>query len=824
MLLHRNPQLDLAFEYVNNTNAHVFLTGKAGTGKTTFLQRIRAESAKRLAVVAPTGVAAINAGGMTIHSLFQLPFGPFLPGNRHDAARQRRFSKEKINLIRSLDLLVIDEISMVRADVLDGIDDVLRRYRDFARPFGGLQLLMIGDLHQLPPVAKDDEWQMLRAYYDTPYFFSSQALRQAAPVVIELKHIYRQSDSFFIDLLNRVRERRLDAEVLDTLNSRYVPDFRPADGDAYITLSTHNATAQEINAQRLSETPGTLFRFRAEIHGDFPAYAYPTEEDLALKVGAQVMFVKNDISRDKRYYNGKIGKISAIKDKTITVQCPGESETITVAPVEWQNLKYSLNAQTKSVTEDVAGTFTQLPLRLAWAITIHKSQGLTFEKVILDAQSAFAHGQVYVALSRCKSFEGIVLRSRISASGIKTDSTVQHFSEAAAKNEPDEAHLHRAKAVSQQVLLEELFQFAAVQKPLEQLRRAFLENEGSLHADAVAQVKTIAEKAAVLYGVANKFRPELQNHFRSDVLPEGDEALQGRVRKGAAWFADQIGADLLPALYDVRVVSDNREVRKTATEALEAAQAAFFVKHKCFEAAQKGFSALGFQRCKADAELDFNIEKAKAAMSPATAQAPQDVPHPKLFQQLKKWRTETGAALGVELFQIVSTRTLLEIVQYLPGTPDALKAIKGIGKAKLAQFGADILAMVQAYCAEHHLRTTDVELPGAEKPLVRSDTKVLSFELFRSGKTIDEIAAERGFVRGTIEGHLAHFVESGELDVLELIDEEDASQIGGYLVDHPEALSSEVKAHFGDRYSYSQIKLVMADFKRAQAKKTDGKG
>ena len=316
-----NPQLDLALNYVLYTNKNIFLTGKAGTGKTTFLQRIKQENSKRIVVVAPTGVAAINAGGVTIHSFFQLPFGPFLPDSPQNTTQQRRFVREKIRLIQSMDLLVIDEISMVRADLLDGIDDVLRRYRNHFQPFGGVQLLMIGDLHQLPPVVKDEEWNLLRPHYETAYFFGSQALQKTDPVAIELKHIYRQSDTFFIDLLNKVRNNNIDAQVLDALNSRYVENFQPKDGEAYITLSSHNATAQEINNEKLALIKSKSYIYKAKIEGDFPAYSYPTDETIELKIGAQVMFVKNDISRDKLYYNGKIGKIIKIADNEIIVKC-----------------------------------------------------------------------------------------------------------------------------------------------------------------------------------------------------------------------------------------------------------------------------------------------------------------------------------------------------------------------------------------------------------------------------------------------------------------------------------------------------------------------
>jgi len=359
-------------------------------------------------VVAPTGVAAINAGGVTIHSFFQLPFGPQIPEElakrlpaantdaKQAASRYQRFNREKINIIKSIDLLVIDEISMVRADLLDAIDAVLRRFRNRETPFGGVQLLMIGDLQQLAPIAKEDEWKLLRNYYESVYFFSSKALQKTDYVSIELTQVYRQRNEDFIKLLGKIRENRLDTEALEVLEKRHIPNFRPGDEEGYITLTTHNYQAQDINKYRLQELKGKNHSFNAKVSGEFPTFNYPTEEVLNLKIGAQVMFVKNDPSPQKEFYNGKIGKITGIDEDKIFVRCPDDEALITVTPLEWQNCRYTLNEQTKEIEETVIGSFTQYPLKLAWAVTIHKSQGLTFDKAIIDARQAFAHGQVYV--------------------------------------------------------------------------------------------------------------------------------------------------------------------------------------------------------------------------------------------------------------------------------------------------------------------------------------------------------------------------------------------------------------------------------------------
>ncbi len=349
-----NVQLEMAFDFVQFTNKNIFLTGKAGTGKTTFLHNLKKSTPKRMAIVAPTGVAAINAGGVTIHSFFQMPFTPFIPKNADGTGgleSHKRFQREKINLIKSLDLLVIDEISMVRADTLDCINEVLRRYKDHTKPFGGVQLLMIGDLHQLSPVVKDEDWKILKDYYPNLYFFNSRALQQTEPIRIELKHIYRQSDTRFIDLLNSVRENKIDETVLNTLNQRYIPNFTPADDEGYITLTTHNNTAQKINDIKLAEIEKLVYKFSAAVKDDFPEYSYPASPELELKIGSQVMFVKNDPSRDKLFYNGKIGKVTNISNDIIYVKCSGDYSEISCSPLDWQNIKFELNQSTKEIEE-----------------------------------------------------------------------------------------------------------------------------------------------------------------------------------------------------------------------------------------------------------------------------------------------------------------------------------------------------------------------------------------------------------------------------------------------------------------------------------------
>ena len=422
-----NRELKAAWDFVERTGKSVFLTGKAGTGKTTFLREVVESSSKRVVVVAPTGIAAINAGGVTIHSFFQLPLHPYIPGVKIES--KFAFSKEKRSIIKTIDVLVIDEISMVRSDLLDAVDSVLRRFRDRNKPFGGVQLLMIGDLQQLTPVVTDEEAELLSHYYTTPYFFGSHALEKVDYVTIELKQVYRQQDEEFISILNAVRGGRPSQQIIDKLNARYMPSFTPDPQEGYIRLTTHNSTANAYNEQQLEQIDEESYRFDASISGTFPEYSYPTELTLELKKGAQVMFVKNDPSCEKRYYNGKIGHVVEIVDDIILVQCPGEDEPVAVERLEWENSRYVINEQTQEMETEVQGVFCQYPLRLAWAITIHKSQGLTFDKAIIDAASSFASGQVYVALSRCRTLDGMVLATTLRQSSVITDLRVEDYIE-----------------------------------------------------------------------------------------------------------------------------------------------------------------------------------------------------------------------------------------------------------------------------------------------------------------------------------------------------------------------------------------------------------
>jgi hypothetical protein len=696
-----NPQIDLAFNYVRYTNKNIFLTGKAGTGKTTFLQKIKADDFKQMIVVAPTGVAAINAGGMTIHSLFQLPFGPMIPGNLQEQLKQRKYNRQKIQLFKSIDLLIIDEISMVRADLLDAIDAVLRRFRDRRKAFGGVQLLMVGDLHQLPPVVKKEDRKLLSSHYQTLYFFGSQALQATDPVRIELKHIYRQSDDRFIQLLNKVRNNRMDKAVLDLLNSRYKPDFQPEDHEGYITLTSHNATASEINQRKLKKLKGKSYFYKADIEGNFPEKAYPTEERLEFKIGAQVMFIKNDSTSEKLYYNGKIGRISTIDEDGIWVKCNDEQSDILVNPVEWENRKYSIDKKTKEVKEEVLGIFRQIPLKTAWAITIHKSQGLTFERAIIDAKAAFAHGQVYVALSRCKSFEGLVLRTTIEQSSVRTDQVVRHYSENGERNSPNAAHLQSSKRQYQAQLISELFETSSIIGSIQQLERYFIENEKSVQGDGQTQLQTIVEQLqAKTFQPAQKFSQHLAYYYSQDELPEANGVLQDRLRKAAVYFIKELQKDLFPKVKSIEFDSDNQGIKKGLEEKLADLQRSLFIKLRCFESIKDGFDCKNYLRSRTKATLDFKFTKRRV---PKRISALKEHLHPMLQDRLIRWRSAQAKKRDVGLYIILPNKLLVDIVRTLPSNPTTLKQLKGMGPKRIKQYSIDIIGLVNAYCREQSI-------------------------------------------------------------------------------------------------------------------------
>jgi uncharacterized membrane-anchored protein YhcB (DUF1043 family) len=697
-----NAEAYLAWRCVNETYVNIFLTGKAGTGKTTFLKNLRSHCNKRIVVVAPTGVAAINAGGVTIHSFFQLPFSPYIPGAKMNSDYAMR--KEKIRIIRTLDLLVIDEISMVRADLLDALDTVLRQYRRSSLPFGGVQLLMIGDLQQLSPVVTDDIRDIIYSNYDTPYFFSSKALSRTVYATVELKKIYRQKDEGFVEILNKVRNNNVDAATLEALNSRYIEDFNPSDEEGYIRLSTHNNKADAVNNIKLDALKGKTVTYTSSVEGTFPETSFPADKELRLKVGAQVMFLKNDVQAVKRYYNGKIGRVVGLTDEVVRVECDGQE--IEVSAEKWSNTKYVLNKETNEINEVEEGSFTQIPLRLAWAITIHKSQGLTFDKAIIDAQMSFSHGQVYVALSRCRTLEGMVLGSRLSYGSFVNDRSVAAFIDDQRTREVTETKVDTMKMDYLATLLKELFTFTSITSECYKLIRVLEEH---LHKSYPKLIETLQDKMIFVesdvVAVGERFCQVMDSKRRQEIDLSADDEFMERVTKGSKYYVGKLLTYIGSFVDETNISIDNKDVKKRFDNYREALENEYLVKKMLFEHVGKdGFTVEGYLKLRSDVILKvettatryIDIQKAE---SKEKEKNNAEVEHPGLLKLIKKWRRDYAVENDIETeYMILNQRTMHAICNELPTTIDELKAVKGVGQKKVKAFGEEIVEIVKEYC------------------------------------------------------------------------------------------------------------------------------
>lgn len=715
--IHMSEEALLALKIIETTGCNLFLTGKAGTGKTTLLRYLKRNISKRNVVLAPTGIAAINAEGVTLHSFFQLPFAPFIPDSSFQQNGRYQFSKQKIKIMRSLDLIVIDEISMVRADLLDAVDSVLRHYRRNTKPFGGVQLLLIGDLGQLAPVAKDEEWTLLSRYYDTPYFFSSHALRQTPYSVVELTHVYRQQDQLFVDLLNKVRDNAADANVLRALNSRYVPNFQPREEEGYIRLTTHNALAQTINNEELTKLPGQTFTFKAEVEGKFPELSYPTDEVLELKLNAQVMFVKNDSSPEKRYYNGMIGRVSAIHASGFSVIPKDSTQAIEVNREEWENNRYELDENTREIKEVTEGLFRQYPVKTAWAITIHKSQGLTFSHAIIDAAASFAHGQTYVALSRCKSLEGLVLSTPIPAHAIIRDASVDAFNAFAASRQPDNAAISTMQRAYYLQQVADLFDFGDVSTAFYSSMRLVNEHYGKTFPRLALEYK--ARNAFIIkevVEVAKTFSQQYTALIGSEPNYAASPLLQERIQKGATYFLKKL-KEVAALVSSTSLQTDNKEVKKRTADNFNTLVEVLQMKQRMLSfVIKQGFTLPTYLRAKAMAAIDeadkvtttrstkatrnskSTNNQAKATVADSFSDAPiseQDIAHPVLYNKLRQWRKETADEEGIPAFMVMHTKVLIAISNELPSTTRELAAVKGFGSKKTQKYGEAVLNIVK---------------------------------------------------------------------------------------------------------------------------------
>jgi len=727
-----NEPFQVATQFVNQTDRNIFLTGKAGTGKTTFLKFIRKNTHKKTVVAAPTGVAAINAGGVTLHSLFQLPFGPFIPTrsnsvienavNQNTLFRNMRFSNEKRELIRELELMIIDEVSMVRADMLDAVDAVLRHFRNrLHEPFGGVQVLFIGDLFQLPPVVKNEEWKLLYDYYESSFFFHSQVIRQSPPLYIELKKIYRQSETSFINILNNVRNNCTTEDDLNQLHKKYLPGFIAPESETYITLTTHNSKADEINQTKLRKLQGKLYEFKGEISGEFNENALPVELNLYLKEGAQIMFIKNDKGEIRRYYNGKLGTVKKISNGIITVTFPDGNHELELEKETWRNIRYHFNRNTDKLEEEELGTYTQYPIRLAWAITIHKSQGLTFDKAIIDAGSSFAAGQVYVALSRLTGMDGLILRSRIRQDVISTGEHVLDFS----KSEMSREDLYQClKQEQSQFIIRSLILYFNWENIVEEYNSFLDEYAHRQFPDsgkAMLWFKGIQEEVLQQQSVSRKFAGQLEQLI-VDTERDNYRLLYQRVSAASDYFMKELDK----IIFSLKAHAEEIKIKKRVKKYL------------------KEVSAL------------------------------------LLATERKKQKIKNAVTLAEALTKGTAGNVLLQ----LTGTQQP---------------------------AEEQMSIQENAVTA--KPLKGESAKI-SLQLFKEGKAIPVIAQERGYATSTIEGHLAGFVLTGEIDVFELMSAGKLEIILRAIDNHSNKSITYLKNKLGPDYSFFEIRAALNYKKR----------
>ena len=809
-----NPEIELAEKYITETGVSIFLTGKAGTGKTTFLHHIVERCRKRSIVVAPTGVAAVNAGGVTIHSFFQLPFCPYLPDVKELVTEyqlpesQRQLRKSKIDIIRTLDLLIIDEISMVRADLLDAVDAVMRRYRRSGRPFGGVQLLMIGDVQQLAPVVTDEERPYIERVYASPFFFHSKALQRLQYITIQLTTVYRQQDPLFLRLLNNIRDSKFDEATLAALNSRVRKPGDPAvfaDGQEPILLTTHNWQADEVNRRNLEALDTPVQIFDAVVEGNFPDSAAPTERHLELKVGAQVMFVKND-SLGHRYYNGMIGVVESVEtdgtsdgQKHIVV-VNSEGERIDVGQERWDTWKYEIDSTDNQIKPILDGVFVQYPLKTAWAVTIHKAQGLTFDRLQVDASAAFTYGQVYVALSRCRSLEGLTLLSPITPQNAFENKDIEQFNGTMTPIEQAEEMLDGYRSQYYFDVLYELIDFSGLQHALEGLNRLYQESLRGLYPEQATTLTALCSKELTeLVSVSERF------HRQLDAIGAGSSSkalLLERVQKGAAYFGQVVKAmdeQVRPCL---AVEIDNKETSRRLKEQGERYSSVALLKIKVLDyVAAHGFTVEDYQQAKVDAAL-AKPEKARKsrAKKPETLTGKE-----RLQAMLTAWRRQKAEELGVSAFVVLWQRTLLAIVNALPTNEEELLNVPGMGKVSVGRYGKEILQIVDDYLRESNERRTPEEVEPKKKP---EPTWKKAVQLMAEGKNLEEVAKTLNRAKSTVETYMLTAVEQGAMDADLILPMEAQEEIVAYLMSEDDVKLKDVYEHFDGVYSYLQLRVA----------------
>jgi hypothetical protein len=830
--IEKNQEFELAYRYVTETNMPIFVTGKAGTGKTTFLKYLKDNCGKNMIVAAPTGVAAINAGGVTLHSLFTLPLVPFIPTSRgwgnnqgvHDKnslLATLRYRKDKIKLLCSLDLLIIDEVSMVRADVFDMVDTILRHVRrQFHKPFGGVQLLLIGDLFQLPPVVKDEEMRMLQEHYASPFFFSATVMQECVPKYVELTKIYRQKESQFIEILNQVRHGNATEQVLQELNARFVTKIP---NDDYITLTSHNAQADQINLKCLNALSGMAKRYKAEVSGDFPEHIFPGDAEISLKVGARVMFTKNHSAG--KYYNGKIVEVVNIKtdDGTCIVKDLTTEEEITVSPVEWNNIKYQTNTSDHTVIEDVVGVFKQLPLRLAWAITIHKSQGLTFDYVAIDAARAFAGGQLYVALSRCTQLNGIALLSKLPASAMFTNSAVINYSNGAQQNNQDSITQDALNYLLE--VTSDLYNYDTLMYELRQLDRLCTEHRAEIsQATSTWLGETLAYTEQKLQQVGARFSQEIYS------LQQDEQKLFDRCNKANGYFTSHVQY-IMHSIAHHEWAIDSKLTSSAIQDALSNIYDMLHQKHYVYSNLQLNFTAASIhalQRSTPQSKVDLKVSSVRSSGT----RIPEGVRYPELYVALQQVRNSICEQQGKDVYLVANNKTIIDMCNYLPLDRDGLQYISGFGKAKVAMYGSEFLAVLKSFASKNNLDTKieqheKYKKAGKKKVAEKekeqaaevkrvtgmSPTIASTWELFELGYDIEKIAQQREFSPSTILSHLSTCIMLGKTTASKVIGDqiyaECAFAINAFK---GERTLNAIRSAVDNKYDFGVIRVAMAQW------------
>jgi uncharacterized protein YpbB len=746
---------EYTLQFINQTQRSIFLTGKAGTGKTTLLREIIETTHKNTVVVAPTGIAALNAGGVTIHSMFQLPFGGFIPAfniesqftetvkfeSKDTLRRHFKMGGLKKSVIRNMELLIIDEVSMLRADLLDAMDYMMQTVRKKTTAFGGVQVLFIGDLLQLPPVIRDEEWRTLRAYYKGKFFFHSHVVQQNPPLYIELSKIFRQTDSIFISVLNNLRNNQISPEDIQVLNKYVKPDFDLKANKGYITLTTHNAKADTMNSQALHDLKGELITYKPDIVGDFPEKIFPIEENLKLKIGAQVMFVKNDTSMDKNYFNGKMGIIKSLSSQEILVHFPEEDKTIEVEKYEWQNIRYKVDQATKEIEEEVLGTFVHYPIKLAWAITVHKSQGLTFDKAAIDVSQVFMPGQAYVALSRLRSLDGLVLLSPLRMNGISNDQDVMDYSLNKASDELLKNSLHfETKNFIHNYLINS-FEWVELAQEWRNHKFSYSErsesSEKSKHSVwAAKQLSSIDS----LMDPSKKFIQQLNKIFNNETVDLIH--VSERIEAAFSYFIKPLDDLVFEILWKLEEVKRIKKVK------------AFYDELIVLEELQT--------------KAVLRLMKAKLLIETVVAGEP--ISKEKLTSdEIKKYVTRKTEAIQNQFKKVHVT--LIEDEKDLE-------------------------------------RYTAKKKPDSKVP--KKSTVDITYELWLDKNSIQDIATIRKLTAQTIESHLVRLIQSKKLSVQDILPQDKIKELREAFKHYKEESLTAMKEQFGEKYSWDELRMFKA--------------